>query len=68
MNVMLAWNVLALICLALPSYIMIRACVEAVISSGIMDPQAYLGMIMIVGVCWCVVIGNIIYFREEGKR
>lgn len=65
MNDMLAWNLLAIIVLAIPCYIVLKASWEAIYSG--LDPLIFIGLFFGIGVGYSVLIGNLMYFREERK-
>ena len=65
---MALWNVVAMVCLATPSYVLIRACIEMMSTPGTTQPYLYLGIITLIALAYCVLICNVIYFREERKK
>lgn len=66
MNELIVWNILAMILLAFPSYIILAASWEAIYSG--MNPYLFLGLFAMIGIGYCVMVGNLIYFKEEGKK
>ena len=66
MNDLLIWNILAMLVLAIPCGLLLKVCWDAMLSG--MDPKLFMGLLVMVGLGYCVFIGNIAYFKEEGKH
>lgn len=66
MNEMVLWNILAMIVLAFPCSLILKASWDGMFSG--LDPKIYLGLFMLIGVGYSVLIANIAHFREEGKK
>jgi hypothetical protein len=66
MNSMLTWNILAMVVLAFPCGLILKACWDGMFSG--IDPKLFMGMFLLIGLGYAVFIADLAYFREEEKH